>query len=63
MNPSAPPHVRDVLAVSPTAAWLEFADPILAEPLRPVGGMITEAQRPGIGLVWDDRAVQTYRVA
>ena len=55
-----------LLAVSPTAAWLEYmnvADPILAEPLRPVGGMITAAQRPGIGLVWDDRAVQTYRVA
>jgi mandelate racemase len=42
---------------------MNVADPILAEPLRPVGGMITPSARPGIGLVWDDTAVARYRVA
>jgi len=55
-----------LLALNPTCGWLEYMnvdDPILAEPLRPVGGMITPSARPGIGLVWGDTAVARYRVA
>jgi mandelate racemase len=55
-----------LLAVSPTCGWLEYmnvADPILAEPLRAADGMISASARPGIGLAWDDKAVQRYRVA
>lgn len=54
-----------LLAVSPTGAWLEYmnaADPILVEPLAVVGGMLSASMRPGIGIVWDDKAVQKYRV-
>jgi mandelate racemase len=54
-----------LLAVSPTGAWLEYmnaADPILAEPLAVVGGRASASTRPGIGIVWDDKAVQKYRV-
>ena len=39
------------------------ADPILAAPLRPIGGMIIASARAGIGFVWDDAAVARYRVA
>jgi mandelate racemase len=52
-----------LLAVSPTADWLEYmnvADPILREPLVPAGGTVTPADRPGIGLDWDDQAVRRY---
>jgi mandelate racemase len=55
-----------LLALNPTSGWLEYmnvSDPILAEPPRTVGGMITPSARPGIGLVWNDTAVARYRVA
>jgi mandelate racemase len=55
-----------LLAVSPTADWLEYmnvADPVLAEPLRPAEGRVAPADRPGIGLTWDEAAVKRYRVA
>jgi mandelate racemase len=55
-----------LLAVSPTGAWLEYmnvADPVLAEPLRPVQGRVEAAERPGIGIGWDEAAVRRYRVA
>lgn len=54
-----------LLAVSPSGAWLEYmnvADPILADPLRPVDGLISPSTRPGSGVAWDDTAVQKYRV-
>ena len=51
-----------VLAVTPTAHWLEhldFAGGILAEPYRAVDGMIT-ARGPGLGFTWDEAAVARY---
>jgi mandelate racemase len=54
-----------LLAASPTAAWLEYvdlADPVLAEPLRPVDGRVAAADRPGNGLAWDPAAVRRYRL-
>jgi mandelate racemase len=55
-----------LLAVTPTSHYLEYLDvaaPVLAEPLRPVDGMITAPTRPGIGITWNEAAVQRYRVA
>ena len=54
-----------LLAASPTAHWLEFVDwaqPILAEPLRIVDGAARPPDRPGNGLSWDAQAVARYRV-
>ncbi|MFW5834655.1 MAG: enolase C-terminal domain-like protein [Pseudomonadota bacterium] len=54
-----------VLAVSPTAHYLEYLDlahAILAEPLAPVDGTVTP-RGPGLGLAWDERAVARYRLA
>lgn len=55
-----------LLAVTPTGEWLEYmnvADPVLAEPLTLVDGMITAPSRPGTGLTWDEAAVRRYRVS
>jgi mandelate racemase len=49
-----------LLAVTPARHWLEyieFAAPILREPLRVEQGMTTPPERPGAGLEWDEEAV------
>lgn len=46
-----------LLAASPTAQWVEhvdWADAILACPLRPAGGALAPAPGPGAGLAWDE---------
>jgi mandelate racemase len=51
-----------VLAATPTAHWLEHLDiagQILAEPCTVERGTVT-AKGPGLGLAWDERAVQRY---
>ena len=51
-----------LLAVSPTAHYLEYLDvagAVLAEPLRPVDGTVT-ARGPGLGIDWDEDAVARY---
>jgi mandelate racemase len=55
-----------LLAATPTAHWLEYVDwaePILLEPLRIVDGHATPPDRPGNGLVWDTTATERYRIA
>lgn len=54
-----------LLAVTPTRHLLEYmnwADPILAEPYRIQGGHIHIPDRPGVGLDWEPEAVARYRV-
>lgn len=54
-----------LLNVTPTRHWLEYVDwanAILAEPLRIAGGNAFASNRPGNGLVWDETAVRKYRV-
>ena len=54
-----------LLAVTPTAHWLEYvdwADAILEEPLVLADGCIVPPDRPGNGMVWAEDAVQRYRV-
>lgn len=53
-----------MLAVTPTAHWLEVLDlgrAILAEPLQIVDGSVT-ARGPGLGLCWNETAVAKYSV-
>lgn len=57
--PEASAHV---LAVTPTAHWLEvldFAGTILAEPIKIVDGTLT-ARGPGLGLEWKETAIAKY---
>jgi mandelate racemase len=54
-----------LLAVTPTRHWLEYVDwanPILAEPLRIVEGKAVIPDRPGNGLAWNEDAVAHYRL-
>lgn len=53
-----------LLAATPTAHWLEYvdwADPIVAEPLRVIDGHVTPSDRPGTGLAWNADAVARLR--
>jgi len=52
-----------LLAASPTRHWLEYVDwanPILQEPLAIKDGHAILADRPGSGIEWDEAAVQRY---
>ena len=55
-----------LLAVSPTRHWLEYVDwaqPILDEPIQAVDGTVTPSSRPGTGIAWNRSAVERYRVS
>jgi mandelate racemase len=54
-----------LLAATPTGHWLEYVDwanPILQEPIRVVNGAVQVADRPGSGVVWDEAAVARYQI-
>ena len=54
-----------LLTATPTCHFLEYvdwADRIVREPLRIVDGNAIVPDRPGNGLVWDDAAVERYRI-
>jgi mandelate racemase len=53
-----------LLAISPTADWLEYMDlvsPILKEPLRVDRGDVIVPARPGAGLEWDEATLAQVR--
>jgi mandelate racemase len=55
-----------LLAVTPTAHWLEYVDwanAVLEEPLRIVDGNAILNSRPGNGLAWNEDAVRRYRMS
>jgi len=55
-----------LVAVTPTAHWLEYVDwanAILTEPLRIEDGYAIVSKRPGNGLSWDPAAVRRYRMS
>ena len=59
--PEASAHV---MAVTPTAHWLEvldFASPILANPIKIVDGTLT-ARGPGLGIEWNEAAIAKFQV-
>jgi len=52
-----------LLAVTPTCHWLEYVDwanPILQEPLRVKNGHVAIPERPGLGMTWNEKAVKRY---
>jgi mandelate racemase len=54
-----------LLPVTPTGHWLEYvdwADPVLQEPLRIEKGLAMPSLRPGLGMAWDEKAVKRYLV-
>ena len=54
-----------LLAVTPTCDWLEYVDwaaPVLQQPIRIVGGSAEIPDRPGNGMEWDLGAVKRLRL-
>jgi mandelate racemase len=54
-----------LLAATPGRHWLEYVDwanPILQDPIRIVDGMAIVSTCPGNGLSWDDAAVANFRL-
>ncbi len=52
-----------LLAVTPTAHWLEYVDwaePILQEPVKIQDGHAIASDAAGIGIAWDEAAVQRH---
>ena len=52
-----------LLPVTPTCHWLEYVDwanPVLREPVRPRNGHLLCPSRPGLGMSWDEKAVKRY---
>ena len=52
-----------LLSVTPTAHWLEYADwwnPVLREPLRIENGMALVAGVTGTGVEWNENAVAKF---
>jgi mandelate racemase len=60
-----PEIAAHLLRVTPSAHWLEWVDwasPILAEPYVPTGGHLSAPSRPGIGIRWDENAIERYAI-
>ena len=54
-----------LLAVTPTCHWLEYvdwADPVLEEPLQIRNGHAAGSARPGLGMQWNEKAVKKFSV-
>ena len=54
-----------LLCLTPTAHWLEYADwwnPILSDPLRIENGMAVVDAAVGTGVSWNEKAVERYSV-
>jgi mandelate racemase len=52
-----------LLCVTPTRDWLEYVDwaaPVLRQPLAVADGCIAAPDAPGIGIIWDEDAVARY---
>ena len=52
-----------LLAATPTCHWLEFVDwaaPVLRDPVQAKDGHVTIPERPGLGMTWDEKAVKRF---
>ena len=59
-----PEFSAHLLASTPTCHWLEYVDwasPILRQPIEIRDGQALIPGRPGAGIQWDDEAVERYR--
>jgi mandelate racemase len=54
-----------LLAATPTCHWLEFVDwaqPILEQPVQVTDGHVLIPDRPGLGMSWDEKAVKRFAI-
>lgn len=60
-----PEFSAQLLAATPTCHWLEYVDwasPILLEPIKVIGGHVRLSSEPGVGINWDEDAIARYQV-
>ncbi|MDA1090987.1 MAG: mandelate racemase [Proteobacteria bacterium] len=60
-----PEFSSHLLAVTPTAHWLEFTDwaaPLMQHPLRVADGHVQISDAPGAGITWNEKAVEKYSI-
>jgi mandelate racemase len=60
-----PEASAQLLAVTPTAHWLEFVDwaePVLEAPLRLEAGCVLPGGRAGLSMTWNERAVKRHAI-
>ena len=58
-----PEASAQLLAVTPTCHWLEYVDwaaPVLEEPVAIMDGKVIAAAGPGLGMKWNEKAVRKY---
>ena len=58
-----PEFSRHLLAVTPSAHWLEFVDwasPILQDPVQVIDGQVIAPNTPGAGLEWNEESVSRF---
>jgi mandelate racemase len=61
-----PEFSAHLLAATPTCHWLEYVDwaaPILKQPIEIRDGHAVIPNRPGVGMAWDEAAVKRYRAS
>ena len=61
-----PEYSAHLLCVTPTAHWLEYMDwatPVVTEPIEIKNGYALTPDRPGSGITWNEDAVKRYAVA
>ena len=61
-----PEYSCHLLAVTPTCHWLEYVDwavPVMKEPIQLNSGFAQVADRPGSGIEWNEAAIADYLVA
>jgi mandelate racemase len=54
-----------LLAATPTCHWLEYVDwanPVLKQPLELKDGHVIIPSQPGTGIAWDEKAVERYKL-
>jgi mandelate racemase len=62
LYPEASAHLLTATRTGHFLEYMDWADKIVQEPLRIVDGYAVVPDRPGIGIVWDQAAVERYRV-
>jgi mandelate racemase len=62
LYPEASAHLLTATPTGPFLEYMDWADKIVQEPLRIVDGHAVVSDRPGTGIVWNQAAVERYRV-
>jgi hypothetical protein len=61
LYPEVAAHLMRVMETAHWLEWQDWANPILAEPIRLEDGHLFIPDRPGNGIAWDEDAIERYR--